>query len=437
MYAWTDPDAGGPLAAVPVDQERWARRSLSAHEPVVVSSGADDPDRPPAPSTLPGVVFPAGGAVPLVGEGEMLGALAFGSLGDPLGVRRPGGQRAAGRGSAGERSAAPAVGGRPSRERNHEVGDPPVAHERRGGDRSARRPDAGATSSGCDLAGVFEWMDVPIGANLLDELPPGRREGRAAGRRCRRRPHVGTRRLARALHHRADETHRGYARVRSGGRSRPCRCTAPEGGAVVTCADITDLRRAEVEAQRSRQELAHVVARLDRRRDDGVAGASAQSAARGDHDQRAGWGSGSSIPRRPDLDEVRAILRDIVKDDRRASDVIQRLRALLRKGDLDMTRVESHGDHPGSGRSDQQRGDHPERHRCTLDFDAGSGVRARRSRAAAAGRAEPAAERDGGDERRAGHDAHGRRGVPAGARTARCPFVSATPGPDCGPAPRR
>ena len=55
VYSWTDPDAGGPLAAVPVDQERWARRSLSAHEPVVVSSGADDPDRPPAPSTLPGV----------------------------------------------------------------------------------------------------------------------------------------------------------------------------------------------------------------------------------------------------------------------------------------------------------------------------------------------------------------------------------------------
>src|SRR5204863_6390080 len=32
----------------------------------------------------------------------------------------------------------------------------------------------------------------------------------------------------------------------------------PEGGAVVACADVTDLRRAEMEAQRSRQELAHV-----------------------------------------------------------------------------------------------------------------------------------------------------------------------------------
>ena len=42
----------------------------------------------------------------------------------------------------------------------------------------------------------------------------------------------------------------------------------------------------------------------------------------------------------PDLDEIRAILQDIVKDDRRASDVIQQLRALLRKGDLDMTRID-------------------------------------------------------------------------------------------------
>ena len=32
----------------------------------------------------------------------------------------------------------------------------------------------------------------------------------------------------------------------------------PEGGAVVTRADVTDLRRAELDVQRSRQELAHV-----------------------------------------------------------------------------------------------------------------------------------------------------------------------------------
>jgi C4-dicarboxylate-specific signal transduction histidine kinase len=42
---------------------------------------------------------------------------------------------------------------------------------------------------------------------------------------------------------------------------------------------------------------------------------------------------------RPDFGEVRAILGDIVDDDRRASDVIQRVRELLRKGQLDMTRI--------------------------------------------------------------------------------------------------
>jgi len=41
----------------------------------------------------------------------------------------------------------------------------------------------------------------------------------------------------------------------------------------------------------------------------------------------------------PDIEEVRAILQDIVRDDRRASDVIHRLRQLLRKGELEMTGV--------------------------------------------------------------------------------------------------
>lgn len=36
----------------------------------------------------------------------------------------------------------------------------------------------------------------------------------------------------------------------------------------------------------------------------------------------------------PDLDEVRPILEDIVKEDRRAGDIIRRLRALLEKGEV-------------------------------------------------------------------------------------------------------
>ena len=42
----------------------------------------------------------------------------------------------------------------------------------------------------------------------------------------------------------------------------------------------------------------------------------------------------------PDVSQVHAILSDIVKDDRRASDVIERLRDLLRKGELEMERID-------------------------------------------------------------------------------------------------
>ena len=41
-----------------------------------------------------------------------------------------------------------------------------------------------------------------------------------------------------------------------------------------------------------------------------------------------------------DLDEVRAILKDIVKDDNRAGEVIQRLRALFRKGELQFNELD-------------------------------------------------------------------------------------------------
>ena len=43
---------------------------------------------------------------------------------------------------------------------------------------------------------------------------------------------------------------------------------------------------------------------------------------------------------RPNLTEVRQILLDIAKGDRRASDIIQRVRDLLQKGGLEMTRVD-------------------------------------------------------------------------------------------------
>ena len=45
----------------------------------------------------------------------------------------------------------------------------------------------------------------------------------------------------------------------------------------------------------------------------------------------------------PDLNEVRDILKDIVVDDRRAGDVILRLRSLFRKGELERAEVDING----------------------------------------------------------------------------------------------
>jgi signal transduction histidine kinase/integral membrane sensor domain MASE1 len=107
----------------------------------------------------------------------------------------------------------------------------------------------------------------------------------------------------------------------------------PQGGAVVSHTDVTERKRVEVEAQRSRQELAHftrvstmgeLTASLAHELSQPLSGilTNAQAAQR--------FLAKSS----PDLREVRAILSDIVDDDKRAGEVIQRLRDLLRKGEL-------------------------------------------------------------------------------------------------------
>jgi two-component system sensor kinase FixL len=107
----------------------------------------------------------------------------------------------------------------------------------------------------------------------------------------------------------------------------------PEGGAVVSHTDITERKRAELEALRSRQELAHftrvstigeLTASLAHELNQPLTGilANAQAALR----------FLQATP--PDLLELRSILSDIVADDKRAGEVIRRLRALLRKEEV-------------------------------------------------------------------------------------------------------
>jgi signal transduction histidine kinase/integral membrane sensor domain MASE1 len=112
-----------------------------------------------------------------------------------------------------------------------------------------------------------------------------------------------------------------------------------DGGAVVSNTDITERKRAELEAQRSRQDLAHVT-RVS------AMGELAASLAHELNQPLTGILTNAQAARRlldaarPDLAEVRAILRDIVDDDRRAADVIQRMRDLLRKGEAEMDRLD-------------------------------------------------------------------------------------------------
>jgi two-component system sensor kinase FixL len=109
----------------------------------------------------------------------------------------------------------------------------------------------------------------------------------------------------------------------------------PEGGAVVSCTDVTERKRAEIEAQRSRQELAHFT-RVS------TMGELTASIAHELNQPLTGILANAQAARRfldqapPPLDEVREILADIVDDDKRAAEVIQRLRELLRKGHAEM-----------------------------------------------------------------------------------------------------
>jgi signal transduction histidine kinase/integral membrane sensor domain MASE1 len=115
--------------------------------------------------------------------------------------------------------------------------------------------------------------------------------------------------------------------------------SVPEGGAVVSHTDITERKRAELEAQRSRQELAHftrvstigeLTASLAHELNQPLTGilANAQAALR----------FLKAAP--PDLLEIEEILKDIVDDDTRASAVIRRLRALLRKDPVQLRLVD-------------------------------------------------------------------------------------------------
>ena len=102
------------------------------------------------------------------------------------------------------------------------------------------------------------------------------------------------------------------------------------GGAVVSRLDVTERKHTELEARRVRDELARV-GRLV------TVGQLTASLAHEVKQPLTGILTNAQVARRllatrePDLTEIRAILDDIVRDDQRAADVIQRLRAMLKR----------------------------------------------------------------------------------------------------------
>jgi PAS domain S-box-containing protein len=107
----------------------------------------------------------------------------------------------------------------------------------------------------------------------------------------------------------------------------------PEGGAVITRSDITAHKNAITQAREQRQQLAHLgrAAVLGE-----LSGAFAHELAQPLTSILGNAEAALELlpPDTPSLTEIRDMLRDIIKDDVRAAEVIQRLRSMLTQGEI-------------------------------------------------------------------------------------------------------
>ena len=334
IYSWFDAPVRADATDVAKQHLAWAERTLALQDAVLVGDSGNLPNSRQLRASSQTLDVKAGGAIPLVGEGQPLGAFAFSSLRE-----QPRGPML----SANLWLVGEVLAGALRRKRSE---DALVKTELM---KSAILQSLTSGVAVIDRAGYVlqlnarwlsargcQWMGAAMGDNLIYA--------------CRRASETG--------HQLACEIADGLASVLDRTRDRfvleqmigsgtdatwwslaGVPLNRPEGGAVVTCADITELRRAEMEAQRSRQELAHVgrvstvgemTASLAHQLNQPLAAIMTNAQAAGRMLSAA----------RPDIDEVRAILHDIVRDDRRASEVIQRLRQLLRKGEFEITSID-------------------------------------------------------------------------------------------------
>ncbi len=334
MYSWVDRSACSDVTDVETQHLAWAERSLALQDAVVIWGSDGQSAARHIGSLLHAYQVHAGGAIPLVGEGQPLGALAFSSLRE---------QPRATMLSANLWLVGEVLAGALRRKRSE---DALLKSELM---KSAILQSLTSGVAVLDRAGYVlqlnaqwfrargcQWMGVNVGDNMV-----------YACRRARDAGHDAAGDIADGLAAVLDRTRDRFVveqMIDSGvDASWWSLAIAPlsraEGGAVVVCADITELRRAEMEAQRSRQQLAHVgrvstvgemTASLAHQLNQPLAAIMTNA-------QAAGRMLNTS---EPNVDEVRAILRDIVRDDRRASEVIQRLRQLLQKGELEITAID-------------------------------------------------------------------------------------------------
>ena len=110
-------------------------------------------------------------------------------------------------------------------------------------------------------------------------------------------------------------------------------------GAIEVAFDITERKRIEEEVQQLRSEYTHI-ARVS------AMGELVASLAHELKQPLAAMRSNAQAAQRflafdkPDIDELHEILKDIIKDNRRADDVIKKLRALMQKSELHITRLD-------------------------------------------------------------------------------------------------
>ena len=113
-------------------------------------------------------------------------------------------------------------------------------------------------------------------------------------------------------------------------------------GYIGSCIDITERKRAEFEVRRQREELAHLT-RVS------TMGELAASLAHELNQPLTAILSNAQAAQRflaanpTDVEEVREILKDIAQDNSRASEVIRRLRDLVKKGELEVTALDLGG----------------------------------------------------------------------------------------------